>query len=205
MNLQRLPDGSVRISALDDWHLEALRHIPSLADPGDDEKALRRVYPAPYSAGEATREQLEDWAEYVQPELETLFESSIHRVAADLQTAHLSAPPPEPLAEAPPPPDAGDAAEKPARKQRKPQPDAPPEWSISIPAEHIEDWFRTMNQARLVMAASKGAHRRDNDHVAAMLLNGEVELLIQYELLTGLCDWWVGALLRHGNADLGIP
>jgi hypothetical protein len=197
MTMQRLPDGSVRISALDDWHLNALRRIPSLADPGDDEKALRRIYPAPYTAGEATQEQQEDWAEYVQPELESLFATSIQRMAADLQTAHLSVPPPEPPAEDAPAPNAGAGAGKNTRKRLKPKVDTAPEWSISIPADHIEDWFRAMNQARLVLSASKEAHRHDDAHVAAMLLKGELDLLIQYELLTGMCDWWVGALLSQ--------
>src|SRR5436190_5445147 len=92
MTLQKLPNGSVRIARLDEWHLEALRTIPQLADPGDDEKALRRVFPAPFAAGEATAEQQEDWVEYVQPDIQSLFEGSLERVAADLKTAGISEP-----------------------------------------------------------------------------------------------------------------
>lgn len=179
MTLQRQPDSSVRIARLDDWHLEALRRIPALADPGDDERALRRVYPAPFVAGEGTREQQEDWAEYVQPEMETLFESSIERVSSDLKTAHLSKP-----------------AESAAKDGKEPAEDPQPEWTINVPAAHVEDWFRAMNQARLVLSSSREAHRQDQEYVTTMLLKGEVDLLIQYEMLTALCGWWVDIMLR---------
>jgi len=179
MTLQRQPDGSVRIAQLDDWHLNVLRRIPLLADPGDDEKALCRVYPAPYDAGEATPEQQADWAEYVQPELQSLFETSLDRVNQDLRTAHLSEPPP---------PGTDAALLEPAA----------PEWTVNVPAAHVEDWFRAMNQARLVLSSSREAHRTDQEYLAGMLLKGEIELLIQYEMLTALCGWWVEVILNSG-------
>jgi hypothetical protein len=206
MTLQRLPDGSVRIARLDDWHLDALRHIPVLADPGDDEKALHRVYPAPFAAGEATTEQQEDWAEFVQPELETLFEGSVKRVARDLKKARLSDPPPPPPPVAPPAPgNANEERDSEELMDSDETADSPPdgepaapeqEWELTIPAGHVEDWFRAMNQARLVLSASKGAHRTDQEHVTRMLVNGEIEMLVRYEMLTAMCGWWVEVMMR---------
>ncbi len=178
MTVQRQLDGAVRIAGLDEWHLEALRSIPRLAHPGEDERALRRVFPAPYAAGDASVEQQEDWAEYVQPELEALFEGSLSRVSADLKTAHL--------------------AEPQARSEKaEPPPDDPePEWAINIPAGHVEDWFRAMNQARLVLSATKETHRHDQEYITGMIEQGEIESLVLYEMLTALCGWWVDVMMR---------
>jgi hypothetical protein len=181
MTLQRQTDGSVRIAGLDDWHLEALRSIPQLALPGEDERALRRVFPAPYAAGDASVEQQEDWAEYVQPELEALFEGSLARVSADLKTAHLAEPAPRHK----------------AGRGESPGEDQEPEWVINVPADHVEDWFRAMNQARLVLSSTYEAHRQDQDYVAGMIARGDLEVLVQYEMLTALCGWWVDVLLNH--------
>jgi hypothetical protein len=180
MTLQRQTDGSVRIAGLDDWHLEALRRIPQLALPGEDERALRRVFPAPYAAGDASVEQQEDWAEYVQPELEALFEGSLHRVREDLKTAHLAEPAP---------PSKG--------RDRSATEEQEPEWVINVPADHVEDWFRAMNQARLVLSSTQQAHRQDQDYVAGMIARGDLEVLVQYEMLTALCGWWVEVLLNN--------
>ncbi|HEX2750728.1 MAG TPA: hypothetical protein VHM91_22175 [Verrucomicrobiales bacterium] len=251
MTLERLPDGSVRISHLDEWNLRMLRRIPALASAGDDEEARRRLFPAPIFPGDAKEEALEDWKEFVQPGIEQLFNDSLHRVTEDLGRAEL-----EPL-----PPRAAETAAAPATKARKtvkkttrsttakktarsttakkgakskvakktgkaltsqprkspkakeaPEPEAPrpgrrkpgpgisppatPRWHFDIPAEHVEDWYRAMNQARLMLSEKYEAHRTDDAHIAGMFISGNMESLIQYELFTGLCSWWVTTLLE---------
>jgi len=222
MRITRLPDGSVHLSQMDEWQLRTLRSLPGLADPGDDEAALRRLYPAPFEAGETTEEQKEDWAELVQPELEQLFESSLERVSADVKNARLE-PPPPPRAmndeqeeeeeeeivgvEKPPVVRAPDPAMRNRPRSPRPAairppkteepPEAPPRWEFTIPAAHVEDWYRAMNQARLILSERHAAHRTDDDHIARLFMTGRMEPLIQYELLTTLCGWWVEALMRR--------
>ena len=201
MTLQKLPNGSVRIARLDEWHLDALRSIPVLADPGDDEKALRRVFPAPFAAGDATAEQQEDWVEYVQPDLQNLFEGSLERVARDLKTAHLSAVTDDPEEDEEEDDDEKDDDDEDSDNEVEDEDEdkvgvKAPEWELTVPADHVEDWYRAMNQARLVLSSGKDAHRTDHDYVTRMLLSGELDVLVRYEMLTAMCGWWVEVLLR---------
>lgn len=221
MRVSRLPDGSVQLSQLDDWQLRTLRSLPGLADPGEDEAALRRLYPAPFEPGETTDEQKEDWAELVQPELEQLFENSLERVSADVKNARLESPPPPATEdddedqedeedvgiEKPPRIRAPDPAvrQRPRSPRRAairpPEQEAPQEmplrWEFTIPAAHVEDWYRAMNQARLILSERHAAHRTDDEHIARLFMSGRMEPLIQYELLTALCGWWVEVLMRR--------
>lgn len=219
MRLQRRPDGSVLLSQIDKWHLGALRKIPALADPGSSEKARKRLFPDPYAnAGDASAEQQEDWDQFVRPDLEALFSGSLERVAADLKTARpeqpatspsakkkpsartpekhstpkgvpLIRPPQSPVIRPPQPP------VKPALRPPLKESPRPPSWSLTIPADHVEDWFRAMNQARLVLSSTHEAHRTDNDYIARMFMSGRMQTVLQYELLTSLCGWWIEALL----------
>lgn len=213
MKITRLPDGSVHLSQMDEWQLRTLRSLPGLADPGDDEAALRRLYPAPFEAGETTEEQKEDWAELVQPELEQLFESSLERVSADVKNARLELPPPameedeelgveKPRPVRAPEPALRNRPRRPRPATIRPQetegpPEAAPRWEFTIPAAHVEDWYRAMNQARLILSERHAAHRTDDKHIAQLFMTGRMEPLIQYELLTALCGWWVEALMRQ--------
>lgn len=214
MRFSRLPDGSVHLSQMDEWQLRLLRSLPGLADPGDDEAALRRLYPAPFEPGETTEEQKEDWAELVQPELEQLFENSLERVSADVKSARLE-PPPAMEEDASRDDKEDEGVEKPprvrvpvpaARKRprnprpaevRSPEPEAPLRWEFTIPVSHVEDWYRAMNQARLILSERHAAHRTDDEHIARLFMSGRIEPLIQYELLTAMCSWWVDALMRR--------
>jgi hypothetical protein len=205
MTLQRLSDGSVRLAQLNEWQLRTLQSIPDAASAGDDDNALRRLFPAPFAAGEATGEQQEDWAELVQPELESLFETSLARVTKDLKMIELDTGPPEAPEsrvsdETPPTPPPVRESPRKSRKSRPFRRDAaaaaPELWALTIPAAHVEDWYRAMNQARLVLSEKHHAHRTDSAHIARMFISGKMEALIQYELLTGLCGWWVDVLMR---------
>jgi hypothetical protein len=198
MTLQRLSDGSVRVANLDEWHLQMLRSIPSLAVATEDDGARQRLFPRPFSAGDATEEAFHDWDEFVRPGLEQLFNDSIECVTQDLAGAAPEEPVP-PL----PKDSAEDSSESPPPRKRRNSKRgpgiAPPDrvlWGFKIPAGHVEHWYRAMNQVRLVLSAKHEAHRTDNEHIANMFISGKMETLIQYELFTGLCSWWVEALLR---------
>jgi hypothetical protein len=210
MTLYRLEDGSVRVAHLDEWHLDTLRKIPSLASVEDDEIGRQRLFPVPFERGDVSEECLRDWDELVRPDLERLFADSLQRVAADLELAVPETPDPPEKEEAPAPdgtaetPDAKGAAESPQTRRRRrkgpgispPGKKPPVRWSFLIPAAHVEDWFRAMNQARLMLSEKYEAHRMDDGHIASMFISGNMEPLIQYELFTGLCSWWVNSLLN---------
>ena len=70
-------------------------------------------------------------------------------------------------------------------------------WEFTIPAAHVEDWYRAMNQARLMLSERHEAHRGDDEHIAKLFMSGRMETLIQYELLTALCGWWVEVLMKQ--------
>lgn len=216
MRITRTLDGAVHISRINEWELRTLRSLPGIADPGEDEAALRRLYPAPFQAGEATDENQEDWAELVQPELEQLFESSLERVADDVKTARLEAPSPDGLQddeeveqngleddedEAGAVEPEGNSGESEDKTEDLEEPaglsEQPPRWELTIPAAHVEDWYRAMNQARLMLSTKHEAHRRDDEHITRLLASGRIESLIQDQLLTAMCGWWVEVLMQQ--------
>ncbi len=197
MRISLLPNGSVHLSQVNEWELRTLRSLPGIADPGDNEAALRRLYPAPFEAGEATGEQQEDWAEFVQPDLEQLFESSLERVAADVKKARL-----QPPAVAKADPDDGESEDEAPLDDGGEAPvddnvSAAPRWEFTVPPAHADDWYRAMNQARLMLSERHEAHRSDDEHIAKLFTTGNMEPLIQYELLTALCGWWVAVIMKQ--------
>ena len=87
MTIQRLPDGSVKIADLEDWNLDLLKSIPTLAVAGESGKAQKRLFPDAFASGDAKEEQIEDWEEFVRPELEDLFSGSLAKVTGDVSAA----------------------------------------------------------------------------------------------------------------------
>lgn len=88
MQFSRPDKSTVLLSHLDPLLADLLRQIPASADPGDNENARARLFSSPTHDLEEI-EMLEDWREYVAPELAQLFQSSIEVVAADLQRLHV--------------------------------------------------------------------------------------------------------------------
>jgi hypothetical protein len=182
MTLQRQPGGSVAVQHVDAFIYNTLWELPALADPAGHEGAENRLYPPPYLPGEATEALLADWEEYVRPELEETLGNAFTRVLADLESATRE-PAPEPTLPS------GESGSEP--------PPAPPSrWTLAIPAEHVEDWFRAMNAARLVMSQRHECHRTDTEYFLKAIADGETARLAQYGLLTAMCDWWITALMQ---------
>jgi hypothetical protein len=218
MRIHKQPGGSVLVRYANAFEFHTLWQLPELASTAGHDGAENRLYPPPFAAEEATPEQQEDWDEYVRPELEELFGTSFAHVLADLEKAARDAPPEprefpvrkprrrvpqEPVIVAPAPPEilpprrAGEppATKPPAAAPPPQKPEAPALWTFAIPAEHVEDWFRAMNAARLVLSERHDCHRDDFDYVLRMFNSGNVPYH-QYRLLTGMCGWWVEALMR---------
>jgi len=187
MQLQKLPDGSLRFSGLNSWDVQTFRALPVLADYSADPVAEKRLLPSPAVEADLSPEMAMDWVEYVVPELRESFARSLEIVLADLGNL---------LPETESPIGHGEDAEveDSSGVLREPSP-LVPHFSLNLPADHAEHWFRAMNQARLVLSSRYGM---DSEHVpdlAALLEAGQLEHWFQYELFVSLQGWLVEVVL----------
>lgn len=251
MRLQKLSDGSIRLSQLNPWEVQTFRSLPILADFSGHEAAERRMLPTPAVESDLTPDMGMDWVEYVMPELRESFARNLSAVMADLEnlkthfpddpeTAETAAdadgdgPASSPRDEAEdddawswddddesvngngsgngndsrppqsssntPPADPHQKANGPSPRTSGPSPSrsGPPQelnYSVDIPSDHAELWFRAMNQARLVLSAKHGIDSEHIPDLATLLTSGKLEYWFQYELFVSLQGWLVDAVL----------
>ena len=214
MHLQKLPDGSIRLSRLNPWDVQTFRSLPVLADYTAAPEAEKRILPTPAIESDLTPEMAMDWVEYVVPELRQSFAESLTTVLADLETL---SPDPGPEAD-----DAGDGMDSEGDKEEgeprpsgqesaareTPQPNASqqaveevrepsmPHFVLIIPADHAEAWFRAMNQARIVLSIRYGIDSERVPELGRLLEAGQLEYWFQYELFVSLQGWLVEAVLN---------
>ncbi|MES2465936.1 MAG: hypothetical protein V4675_01430 [Verrucomicrobiota bacterium] len=214
MHLQKLPDGSIRLSRLNPWDVQTFRSLPALADYTAAPEAERRLLPTPAIESDLTPEMAMDWVEYVVPELRESFAESFTTVLADLETL---SPDPGPAAY-----EAGDGEDsdedeeegnpgssgQASGAQETPQPNASqqaveevpepsmPHFVLTIPADHAEAWFRAMNQARIVLSIRYGIDSERVPELGRLLEAGQLEYWFQYELFVSLQGWLVEAVLN---------
>lgn len=80
-------EGGLRLSEIDRGLMNILREAPDAADPRGDSRALDRLYPRP--TADVEEEMNDDWNEFVQPDLQHLFESANQTMRRDLDAAAL--------------------------------------------------------------------------------------------------------------------
>lgn len=78
-------EGGLRLCEIDRGLMALLREAPDAADPRGDSRALDRLYPRP--TDDVEEEMNDDWNEYVQPDLQHLFESANQTMRRDLDAA----------------------------------------------------------------------------------------------------------------------
>ena len=83
MLIRRLKENSIELTEIETIEAELLRKIPSVCDTGGDNRAETRLFSSPADTSE--RQFLNDWDEYVRPELRHLFLSARKIVEADLE------------------------------------------------------------------------------------------------------------------------
>jgi hypothetical protein len=88
VQLTRPDEKSLLLSRLDPLLIDLLRRIAKSADPGDSTAARARLYSAP-THDQREAELIEDWRDYIEPELARLFLSAIGVIETDLQTLRL--------------------------------------------------------------------------------------------------------------------
>ncbi len=176
MRLSILKNGDVSLTRLNQLEADALRSVLRHADPTGTPEAEQRLVPdlvredddAVTDPLEAISMQ-EDWEEYVVPGLQELFSNALSTVAEDLK--HLG----------PGPGSSGPSAETFTTS-------GPPPVSLFrlvIQRHKVEDWYRAMNQARLVMA-EKTLWIEESGR-----LHGPLMEQVHYEIYTFIQQWLV--------------
>jgi hypothetical protein len=107
------------LGKLDAFFVGLLLEIPASAEPGGSEIARSRLYSAPSDDAKINAE----WLEYVQPDLQHLFQSANATVKQDLERLEKS-------------------MEETKRRR-----------SLCVPPQHFDSWLCSLNQARLTLAA----------------------------------------------------
>lgn len=203
MHLQKLPDGSIRLSRLNSWDVQTFRSLPALADYSNAPEAEKRLLPTPAIESDLTPEMAMDWVEYVVPELREAFAENFAIVVADLET--LSIDPGSAIEDSADEADTDEDGDKVdtddgpglpvAAAPEAPEP-ALPHFVLTIPADHAEAWFRAMNQARIVLSIRYGIDSERVPELGRLLEAGQLEYWFQYELFVSLQGWLVEAVIN---------
>ncbi len=125
-----------------EWHF--LCELPdTAAGTGMDPSSVKnRLFPSPLAddteMDSDTEQQVEDWNEYVQPEIESIFDDARKIVIGDLETAKKL-----PASEYFEPDDLEEISLQDI--------DSPDYRRLLIPFDHVDAWYSALNQARLLM------------------------------------------------------
>jgi vacuolar-type H+-ATPase subunit I/STV1 len=174
-----------------EWHLVA--ELPAAASGESfSESARERLFPPPVDpkteADPETLEQAADWKDYVQPELEELFDDARKTVEKDIESVETIS--------------AEDFL----------GPDQPAELAshlpelrrVRIPIENSEAWYSTLNQARLLMNEEHALAESEERLLARLEQADEIDedrflLIAQYELYSAVQIMLVENVMEGGS------
>jgi len=126
MQLRVTEGGSWEISGVSEIECLFLKRVVASADTEGCEAARGRIYPGgPVESKDAsdTEGSERDWSEYVIPDLKQSFGTALDVLSKDIENADS---------------EAGDDGEL--------------SYRIPVPADHTDQWYSALNQARLVLA-----------------------------------------------------
>lgn len=83
MLIRRLKESSIELMEIEPIEADLLRQVPGVCDSAGDSRSEARLFSSPADSSEG--QFLNDWAEYVQPELRHLFQSARNTVKEDLE------------------------------------------------------------------------------------------------------------------------
>ncbi len=83
MLIRRLKENSIELVDIEPIEAELLRQVPVVCESGGDSRSEARLFSSPADSGEG--QLLNDWAEYVRPELKHLFLTAWNTVKEDLE------------------------------------------------------------------------------------------------------------------------
>jgi hypothetical protein len=84
MVIRRLEGNAIEFCAIEPIETNLLRQVPTVCESGENPRSEGRLFSKPADASEA--QFLNDWEEYVRPELRHLFLSARNTVSEDLKT-----------------------------------------------------------------------------------------------------------------------
>lgn len=149
MKMRRIISKGLVLSGMPAAQLRMLQQVALHADPSGSPAASERLYQSPVKQPQNVidEELVDDWQEFVMPDLRHEFTRQLDCVANDLSQAQPESTPSQPHDNSPHDDslregeDADeDAATTPAAT-----------YELIIPFDHIESWYGALNQARLVM------------------------------------------------------
>ncbi len=165
-----------------EWHF--LCELPAAAAGTDMEPSIvkNKLFPSPLDDTAKddpdSSQQIEDWDEYVQPEIEAAFGEARELVGKDLETAEKLQPA-----------ELFDAEE--LEEIELPEGDLPDYRRLLIPLNHIDAWYSVLNQARLLM--NEEHEIAESMERFAVLMGSEEELspekgmlFAQYEMYSAI-------------------
>ena len=188
MKMRHIISKGLVLSGMPAAQLRMLEQVALHADPSGSPAASERLYQTPVKQPQhdADEELVDDWQEFVMPDLRQEFTRQLDCVANDLRQAQPESTP-SPLH------DDSLSEEEASDADATTSPAAT--YELIIPFDHIESWYGALNQARLVMQARYEFPETEN--LAAM-----VELLTSKNLKPYLTSRFYmeiqGALLDLG-------
>ncbi len=164
MQFEELNEETLRIAGLTPELAAMLHEAPAIAAGRADGAAAERLFPPPSEDGDLAG----DWAEYVEPELRSLFQSTEKTMAGDLKKLRRSS----------------------SRKKSEAA-----GLSVDFPRAHAEAWLNCLNQARLVLATRIGYTDADHDRDFSGPPRSEREIaLFHIEFFALIQEWLIQAL-----------
>ena len=159
MKMRRIISKGLVLSGMPAAQLRMLEQVALHADPSGSPAASERLYQSPVKQPQnVTDEELvDDWQEFVMPDLRHEFTRQLDCVANDLSQAQRESTPSPPhddslhddsLREGEDEDD-GESEEEFEDEDAATSPAAT--YELIIPFDHIESWYGALNQARLVM------------------------------------------------------
>jgi len=142
MRIRRVKSKGIVLSSLPASQLALLQQIPLHADPSGSPAAAARLYQSPikHPLNPADDAVVNDWNDYVVPDLHDDFARQLDLVSADLRLVQ------------PQPPTARTDSQHQTDSEDDPPTTTPSRYyELTIPFDHLESWYGALNQARLVM------------------------------------------------------
>lgn len=150
MKMRRIISKGLVLSEIPAAQLRMLKQVALHADPSGSPAASERLYQSPVKQPQnVTDEELvDDWQEFVMPDLRQEFTRQLDCVANDLSQAQPESTP-SPLHDDSLREDEDEDEDESEDADAATSPAAT--YELIIPFDHIESWYGALNQARLVM------------------------------------------------------
>ena len=172
MRISRPTPETWKLERMDEFDVHVLRQIPGAADPEGCEAAAERLFPKPQRG--VPPEDLEDWEDFLKPELEERFSGDLATVQEDLRGV---TPEPQPEEE-------GDPGSE--------------TYALVVSTAHADAWYSALNQARLTLSARYNIPENRSALAESGLVNSAAwRAVILSDFYAVLQEWLIAAVLTE--------